>query len=151
MKSVGDNFLSKVSSEPTRKDVLLGFLFVNREGFMGDVVLGSWLDQGDPERVEFNIFSLTRKSDSRVVTLDFRRSNFKLCSEVSRRPPWESAFEGLVVHKYWSVFKNHILEAQEQEIPLCHKSSKRGTRPAWLNRELLAEPKKRNKLYDHWK
>ncbi|KAK4810867.1 hypothetical protein QYF61_008839 [Mycteria americana] len=46
---------------------------------------------------------------------------------------------------------NHLLEAQEQATPLCHKSSKRGRRPAWLNRELLLELRRKNKLYDLWK
>ncbi|KAK4822413.1 hypothetical protein QYF61_015160 [Mycteria americana] len=43
------------------------------------------------------------------------------------------------------------VEAQEQAIPLCCKSSKRGRRPAWLNRELLVELKRKKKLYDLWK
>ncbi|GAB0209633.1 mitochondrial enolase superfamily member 1 [Grus japonensis] len=55
------------------------------------------------------------------------------------------------VHECWSVFKNHLLEAQEQAIPLCRKSSKQGRRPAWLNRELLVELKRKKKLYDLWK
>ena len=67
------------------------------------------------------------------------------------RVRWESAFEGLGIHKCWSVFKNHLLEAQQEAIPLCPKSSKRGRRPAWLNRELLMELKRKKKLYDLWK
>ncbi|KAK4823199.1 hypothetical protein QYF61_027208 [Mycteria americana] len=34
---------------------------------------------------------------------------------------------------------------------LCPKSSKRDGRPAWLNRELLVELKRKKKLYDLWK
>ncbi|PKU33292.1 rna-directed dna polymerase from mobile element hypothetical protein [Limosa lapponica baueri] len=36
LKFAGDNFLSQVLSEPTRKDALLDLLFLNREGLMGD-------------------------------------------------------------------------------------------------------------------
>ena len=54
--------------------------------------------------VEFKIFSVMRKKDSRVTTLDFRIANFKLFSRV----PWESAFEGLGVHECWSVLKKHL-------------------------------------------
>jgi len=50
-----------------------------------------------------------------------------------------------------SVFENHFLKAQELEIPLCHKSSKWGGRPAWLIRELLLDLKRKKKLYDLWK
>ncbi|KAK4806962.1 hypothetical protein QYF61_027329 [Mycteria americana] len=38
LKYVEDNFLSQVLCEPTRKDALLGLLFVNREGLVGDVM-----------------------------------------------------------------------------------------------------------------
>jgi len=92
-----------------------------------------------------------RKKHSRVATLDFRRANFKLFKELFRRVPWKSTFEGLGVHECWSVFKNDLLEAQEQAIPLCCKSSKRGRRPAWLNREFLMELKRKKELCDLWK
>ncbi|GAB0210316.1 mitochondrial enolase superfamily member 1 [Grus japonensis] len=151
LKFVGDNFLSQILSEPTRKDALLDLLFVNREGLMGDVMVGDCLGHSDHERVGFKIFSVMRKKDSRVATLDFRRANFKLLRELLIGLSWESAFEGLGVHKCWSVFKNHLLEAQEQAIPLCRKSSKQGRRPSWLNRELLVELKRKKKLYDLWK
>ncbi|KAK4806138.1 hypothetical protein QYF61_001061 [Mycteria americana] len=151
LEFVGDNFLSQVLGEPTRKDALLDLLFVNGEGLVGDVMVGGCLGHSDHEMVELKIFSVMRKKDSRVATLDFRRANFKLLGELISRVPWESAFEGLGVHECWSAFKNHLLEAQEQAIPLCRKSNKWGRRPAWLKRELLVELKRKKKLYDLWK
>ena len=71
--------------------------------------------------VEFKIFGVMRIKDSRVATLDFRRANFKLFRELFSTVPWESAFEGLGLHECWSLFKNDLLETQEQVIPLCHK------------------------------
>ena len=65
--------------------------------------------------------------------------------------PWESAFEGFRIHEWCSVVKNHLTKAQEQVVPLCLKLRKRGRRPAWLNRELLIELKRKKKLYDLWK
>lgn len=49
------------------------------------------------------------------------------------------------------LFQSHLLKAQEQAIPLCHKSSKWGRRPAWLNREFLLELGKKKKIHDLWK
>ncbi|PKU30465.1 rna-directed dna polymerase from mobile element hypothetical protein [Limosa lapponica baueri] len=73
LKSVGDdNFLSQVLSEPTRKDALLDF-FVNREGLVGDVMVGVCLSHSDHETVEFKIFSVMKKKVSRVAALDFKR------------------------------------------------------------------------------
>jgi len=51
---VGDNFLSQVLSEPARKDALLDLLFVNREGLVGDVMVGGCLGHSDREIVECN-------------------------------------------------------------------------------------------------
>lgn len=95
---------------------------------MGDVTVGSCLGHSDNKM--FKIFSVMRKKDSRVDSLDFRRTNFILFRELFSRVTWESTFEGLRVHKCWSAFKNHLLEAQEQAIPVCRTSSKQGRRPA---------------------
>ena len=91
-------------------------LVENREGLVRDVMVGGCLGHSDCEIVKFKIFSVIRKKDSRVATLDFRRANFNLFRELFNRVPWQSAFEGLGVHKCWSVFKNHLLEAQEQAV-----------------------------------
>lgn len=112
LKIIGNNSLSQVRREPTRKDALLDLLFVNREGLVGNVMVGGCLGHSDHESTEFKIASVMRKKDSIVSTLDFRRAKFKLFSRV----PWDSAVEGSGVHECWSVFKKHLLEAQEQAI-----------------------------------
>jgi len=101
--------------------------------------------------VEFKNFSVMRKKDSRVADLHFRRANLKLFRELFCRLPWKSAFVSLGVHECWSVFKNQLLAAQEQAIPLCRMSSKWGRRPAWLSREPLVELRRESKLYGLWK
>jgi len=97
LKFVGDNVLSQVLSEPTRKDALLDLLFVNREGLVRDVMVSGCLGHSDHDMIEFKTVSVMRKKDSRVATLDIRRANFKLFRELFSRVPWESAFEGLGV------------------------------------------------------
>ncbi|NWR10737.1 ARMC3 protein, partial [Paradoxornis webbianus] len=37
--------------------------------------------------------------------------------------PMENIFAGAVVHQCWSLFKHHLLRAQEQAVPKCQKSS----------------------------
>jgi len=49
-----------------------------------------------------------------------------------------------------NLFKRHFLYAQEQCIPLRKKSSKGSRRPAWLNKELLAEIRQKRKLNGMW-
>lgn len=55
---------------------------------------------------------------SRVVSLDFKKANFKPLRESVSRVPWEPAFEGLRVHESWSLLKNHLIKTKEQAIPV---------------------------------
>lgn len=82
--------------------------------------------------------------------MDFKAASIKLLKELLSNDPWESASEDSGDHE-WSVLKNHLLKAQEQAVPLCRRSSKRGRRPASLNRELLLEVRRKKKLCDLWK
>ena len=91
---------------------------------MGDVLVGGCLGHSDHKMVEFKIFGVMTKKVIRVATLDFQKANFELLRELLKSVPWESLSEGLGVHECWSVFKHHLLEAQEQAISVCRKSSK---------------------------
>jgi len=55
LKYVEENFSSQVLSEPTRKGALLDLLYSNREGLMGDAIVGGCLGHSDHEMVEFKI------------------------------------------------------------------------------------------------
>lgn len=79
---VEDYFLSQALSWPTRKDVLLDLFFLTREGCVGDMMVGGCLGHSDHELVDFKIFGVMRKKDSRAGTLDFKRANFKLLREL---------------------------------------------------------------------
>ncbi|KAF1435395.1 hypothetical protein FQV21_0002170, partial [Spheniscus demersus] len=52
---VEDNFLTQLVSEPTRGGASLNLLFTNREGLVGDVVVGDRLGLSDHEMIEFSI------------------------------------------------------------------------------------------------
>ena len=67
-----DNFLTQLVSEPTREGALLDLLFVNREGLVGDVVVGGHLGHSDNEMIEFLILGEVMMGVSRAATLDFR-------------------------------------------------------------------------------
>ncbi|KAF1676790.1 hypothetical protein FQV07_0001317, partial [Pygoscelis papua] len=73
------------------------------------------------------------------------RATFGLLKELVSKVSWESAFEGTGVHECWSLFKSHLLRAQEQAIPKCRK------RPAWLNGEILLGLRKKRRFYRLWK
>ncbi|RMB99766.1 hypothetical protein DUI87_23768 [Hirundo rustica rustica] len=56
LESMQDNFLSQLVGEPTRGGTMLDLLFANRDGLVGDVVVGGRLGQSDHEIIEFSIF-----------------------------------------------------------------------------------------------
>ena len=42
-------------------------------------------------------------------------------------------------------------DAQEQAVPLCHKMSQQGRRPAWMNREHFLRLQEKKRVYLLWK
>ncbi|KAK4826009.1 hypothetical protein QYF61_003782 [Mycteria americana] len=53
LECVEDNFLTQLVSEPTRGGSSLDLLFTNREGLVGDVVVGGCLGLSDHDMIEF--------------------------------------------------------------------------------------------------
>ena len=82
---------------------------------------------------------------------DSQRADLSLLKELVSKVSWESAFEAIGGLNSWLLFKSHFLRVQEQAIPMCHKSSKRGRRLAWLTRNLLGELRQQMNVYGLWK
>uniref|UniRef100_A0A493T5Q6 Reverse transcriptase domain-containing protein n=1 Tax=Anas platyrhynchos platyrhynchos TaxID=8840 RepID=A0A493T5Q6_ANAPP len=101
--------------------------------------------------VEFTILGGARKGTSKTAVLDFRRADFGLLRTLVGGVPWEVVLKGRGVQKGWALFKRQILMAQERSIPMRPKMSQRGRRPAWLNRELWLELRRKKRVYNLWK
>jgi len=101
--------------------------------------------------VEFRILCEGSRAISRIKTLDLRRANIGLFRELLGGIPWARALEGRGVQEGLSLLKRHFLHAQQWCIPLRKKSSKGSRRPAWLNKELLAEIRWKRKVHGMWK
>lgn len=65
-----DKFLTHLGSDSTRDCALLDLLFMNREGLVGDGVVGDCLGHNDPKVIEFTILSEVRKGVNKISTLD---------------------------------------------------------------------------------
>jgi len=79
--------------------------------------------------------------------LDFRKANFGLFKNLPGGIPWVRALEGREDQESWLLFSHHFFHAQDWCIPTSKKSSKRGKRPAWMSKELLAKLKWKKKGY----
>ena len=133
--------------EPTRGAALLDLLFTNREGLVGDVEVGGCLGQSDHDMVEFSIVAGVRRGNSKTATFDFQRAGFDLFRRLVGRVPGDSVLESKGVQDGWLLFKKEVLKAQEQAVPLSHKMSRRGRRPAWMNRELFLRLQEKKRIY----
>ncbi|PKU49228.1 rna-directed dna polymerase from mobile element jockey-like [Limosa lapponica baueri] len=118
LECMEDNFLTQLVSEPTRKGIPLDLLLVNREGLVGDVMVGGRLGHSNHQMIEFTILGEVRRGVSRTATLDFRRTDFNLFRRLVDRVPWEAALKGKGVQEGWTLFKKEILEAEEQVVPM---------------------------------
>ncbi|KAK4829737.1 hypothetical protein QYF61_006446 [Mycteria americana] len=151
LEHVADNFLTQLVGEPSREGAPLDLLFRNREGLVSHVMVGGCLGHSDHEMIDFSILGEVRRGVSRTATLDFWRADFGPFRRLVERVPWEAALMGKGVQEGWTFFKEEVLKTQEQAVPRCQKTSQRGRRPAWLNRELWLELRKKRRVYDLWK
>ncbi|PKU40950.1 hypothetical protein llap_8736 [Limosa lapponica baueri] len=78
LECVEDNFLTQLVREPTREGALLELLFVNREGLVGDVMVGGHLAHRDQKMTAFLILGEVRREFSRAATLDFCHTDLDL-------------------------------------------------------------------------
>ncbi|RMC15976.1 hypothetical protein DUI87_08183 [Hirundo rustica rustica] len=93
LESMEDNFLSQLMGEPTRGGTMLDLSFVNRDGLVGDVMVGGHLGQSDHEIIEFSIFGEVKRSTSKTLALDFWRADFGLFRRLIQSTPWEEALK----------------------------------------------------------
>ncbi|KAJ7414765.1 rna-directed dna polymerase from mobile element jockey-like [Willisornis vidua] len=112
-----DNFMKQVLRDLTWKDALLDLLLVNRADLMSKVEIGAHLGHNNYKVIEFEISVDRRKSASETSTLLMRRADFRLLRELVNKIPWENVFAGAGVHQCWSLFKHHLLKAQEHQFP----------------------------------
>jgi len=149
LQSIEDNFLMQMVEKLMRRGTLMDLVLTKKEGLVEDVKVGGSLSCIDHEMVE--ILHGESRAISRITTLDFRRANFGLFKDLLGGIPWARALEGSGVQKSWSLFKHHFLHAQDRCIPLRKKSSKGGRRQVWMSKKLLAELRRKGKVYEMWK
>ncbi|KAK4825779.1 hypothetical protein QYF61_002342 [Mycteria americana] len=73
----------------------------------------------DHKMTEFSILGEVRSGVRRTATLDFQRADFGPFRRLVDKVPWEAVLKGKGVQEGWTFFKNKILKAQEQVIPMC--------------------------------
>ncbi|TRZ14454.1 hypothetical protein HGM15179_012650 [Zosterops borbonicus] len=103
---------------------MLDLLFANRDGLVGDVVVGGRLGQSDHEITKFLIIGETRRYINKTLTLDFRRTDFGLFRRLILRVPWEASLKNKRVQERWVCFETEILSAQEQTVPVRQKMTR---------------------------
>ncbi|PKU48494.1 rna-directed dna polymerase from mobile element jockey-like [Limosa lapponica baueri] len=115
LECIDDNFLLQMVEEPMRNGAMLDLVLTNREGLVGNVKLKCSFGCRDHEMVEFKILRAARRVRSKLTTLNFRRADFGLLRDLISRVTWEKVLEGRGAQESWSVFKDHLFQAQERE------------------------------------
>ncbi|PKU43200.1 glycerol kinase [Limosa lapponica baueri] len=150
LECVSYNFLQMVE-ELMRRGAVLDLVLTSKEELVGYVKLKGSLGCNDHEMVESKILRAARRVSSKLTTLDFRRADFGLLGDLlGRVTAPDKALERSGAQGSWLVFKDHLLQAQDQCIPR-KKSGKKARRPAWMNKELLDNLKSTKEAYRGWK
>lgn len=117
LDSVENNFPKQKTKNPTGRSSLLELLFINGEGPVRDMDVGSCFGHGD-HITEFLILGEFRRRVSKTAALDFQRADFKLLRILVGRVPWESVLKGKIVQRDWTLLKEEILEDRNR-MPPC--------------------------------
>lgn len=72
--------------------------------------------------MEFKILRMSKRVQSKLAILGFRRENVDLFREVLSSVIWNKAMEGRGAQESWPVFKDYLLQVQEQHILRKKKS-----------------------------
>jgi len=118
---------------------------------MGKVKVKGSLDCSDHEMVEFKILRAAWRAHSKLTTLDFKRADFGLFRDLLGMVPCDEALQGRGTQETWSIFKDHLLQAQEMCDPAKRRSGKTARRPARMNKELLDKLKHKKEACRGWK
>lgn len=103
------------------------------KGLMRDVVVGSSLGHSENDRV-LDWFSV--KVLSNTNTLGFQRADFGLFRTLVGRVHWVATVpKGKGVQEGWTFLKKELSKAQEQAVPVYHKTSWWERTPTWLKGE----------------
>jgi len=126
---------------------MLDLVLTNKEGLVVNVKVKGSLGCSDHKMVDFKILRAARRVRSKLATLDFRRADFGLLRDLLGRILWDKALEGRGAQESPSVFKDHLLQAQEPCIPTKRKSGTNARRPTWMNKEILAKLQQKKEAY----
>jgi len=92
LECVEDKFLMQLVSKPTRGGASLYLLFTNREGLVGDVVVGGHPGLSNHEMTEFTVRGEVKREASKTTTMEFRRADFGLFRMLVERVPWRESW-----------------------------------------------------------
>ncbi|KAK4809540.1 hypothetical protein QYF61_016972 [Mycteria americana] len=122
----------------------------SRTGGRRDGWRPSWVRPSQNDRA----FDSWRSTEgvSRTATLDFQRAGLGLCRRLPTEPLGKGAVpRGKGARHGWTSFNiKETVKAQEQAVPTCRKTSRRGGPPAWLHRGFGWNAGEKGRVYDLW-
>jgi len=87
-------------------------------------VVGGHFGLSDHEMIEFSVRGEVKKRVSKTTNMDFRRADFGLFRTLVER-----VLKSKGVQTGWTFFKEELLKAQEQAVPMRHKTNQWGRQP----------------------
>jgi len=90
------------------------------------VEVSGCLGLSDHEMIEFLVQGDVKRGASKTTTLEFQRAEFGLFRTLVEKVPWERALKGKGVQEGCTFFKKQVLKVQEQAVPMCCKTNRRG-------------------------
>lgn len=130
-----DNFLTQHVKESAREGAPLDLLFVNREGFVGDMKVGG-CSRHSNHKILFSILREGRRRNSRPALMDCLRPDFHPFRKLVDRVPWKAVLKSKGAQEGWTFVTKQVLKGTGSGHLVCQKTSLQGRTPSWLHRAL---------------
>ncbi|CAF3620810.1 unnamed protein product [Rotaria socialis] len=145
LKFSNDNFLQQYVREPTRGLNILDLIFSNDENLVSKIVVGEILGFSDHNLIRFEVNAKIIIVKNLIQKLDYRRANWEGLRASLAEYSLDDAIED--VESLWNLFKDALLQKQEEFVPSIKVSSKTKISPKWFNSEIKQAILDRNKIY----
>lgn len=146
---IGDCFMTQHVDKPTRGEAILDLVITTEPGMVENLTIEEHFGSSDHNIVIWDLISETELITNNVMIHDFKKANFDKMRREVDQVDWGKCFEAKSTNGKWCIFKNTILKAMKEFIPM--KLKKVRNKPKWLTRYAQNAQNKKHKLWKRYR
>lgn len=150
-----ESFLCQKVIEPTRRRLgqrptLDDWVLVSEPDLISDISHLDPVGKSDHDVLSFQLYIAQEKVMEEVkYNYDLKKGDYQVLRNIVKDYDW-SVLSELSVNDAWCCIKTVLQEGMEKSIPKVKKSSKKNTKPRWMDKKSVRQIKKKYNLYKRY-